>query len=83
MLEGGAFIFGVSEEIDVGGWGSEAVVGRRCATSGVGVHLGLVGGLVGGEVLLALVLKAGVLADEVQIDGFGGTATVLGNDELG
>lgn len=83
MLEGGAFIFGVSEEIDVGGWGSEAVVGRRCATSSVGVHLRLIGGLVGGEVLLALVLKPGVLADEVQIDGFGGTAAVFGNDEFG
>ena len=86
VLEGGGGFVGVLEEVDVGGRRGEAVGHWRNVGSGsrgVLIHLGLVGGLAAEEVLFALVLEAGVLADEVQVDGVGGTAAVLGDDELG
>ena len=85
VLEGGRCFVGTLDKVDVGGWGSETVTHGRgtAAGDGAAVHLGLVGGLVGEQVLLALVLEAGILAHEVQVDGVGGTAAVLGDDELG
>ena len=83
-LEGGGGFVGILEEIDVGGWRCEAVGDGGCRGAGGGsVHLGLVGGFAAQEVLLALILEACILANEVQVDGVGGTATMFGDDKFG
>ena len=85
FLEGCIGVFGALQEVHIGGWRGESVIDGRCASWGwtAGVHLGFIGALATHEILLTLVLEAGILADKVQVDGVGGTAAVLGDDELG